>query len=54
MVSDFFLPKGGKALVAKYPLRRAGMPNLTVTVNDPHDATTHVKSRSTDVPMIDD
>ena len=29
------------------------MPNLTVTVNDTHDATTHVKSRSTDVPMID-
>ena len=53
ILSDFFLPKGCKALVSKYPLRRAGMPNLTVTVNDPHDATTHVKSRSTDVPMID-
>ena len=53
ILSDFFLPKGGKALVAKYPLRRAGMPNPTVTVNDPHDATVHAKSRSTDVPMID-
>ena len=25
ILSDFFLPKGGKALIAKYPLRRAGM-----------------------------
>ena len=29
------------------------MPNSTVTVNDPHDVATRVKSRSTDVPMID-
>ena len=53
ILSDFFLPKGGKAPVAKHPLRRAGMPNSTVTVNDPHDVATRVKSRSTDVPMID-
>ena len=53
ILSDFFLPKGGKAPVAKYPLRRAGMPTSTVTENDPHDGVTRVKSRSTDVPMID-
>ena len=46
ILSDFFLPKGGK-------VRRAGIPNLTVTVNDSYDDTTHVKNRSTDVPMID-
>ena len=39
--------------MAKYPLRRAGIPNSTVTVNEPHDVATCVKSRSTDVPMID-
>ena len=53
ILSDFFLPKGGKAPVAKYPLRRAGIPNSTVTVNEPHDVATRVKSRSTDVPIID-
>ena len=53
ILSDFFLPKGGKAPMTKYPLRRAGIPNLTVTVNDSYDDTTHVKNRSTDVPMID-
>ena len=53
ILSDFFLPKGGKAPVAKYPLRRAGIPNSPVIVNEPHDVATRVKSRSTDVPMID-
>jgi len=53
ILSDFFLPKGGKAPVAKYPLSRADIPNPTVTVNEPHDVATRVKSRSTDVPMID-
>ena len=45
--------KGGKAPVAKYPLRRAGIPNSTIAVKEPHDVATGVKSRSTDVPMID-
>ena len=53
ILSDFFLPKGDKAPVAKYPLRRAGIPNSIVTVNEPHDVATRFKSRSTDVPMID-
>ena len=53
ILSDFFLPKGGKAPVAKYPLRSAGMPTSTVTVNEPHDVAMRGKSRSTDVPMID-
>ena len=53
ILSDFFLPKGGKAPVAKYPLRRAGIPNSTVVVKEPHDVATGVKSQSTDVPMID-
>ena len=37
ILSDFFLPKGSKAPMTKYPLRRAGIPNLTVTVNDSYD-----------------
>ena len=53
ILSDFFLPKGGKAPVAKYSLRGAGIPNSTVVVEEPHDVATGVKSRSTDVPMID-
>ena len=53
ILSDFFLPKGGKAPVAKHPLRRAGIPNPTVAVKEPHDVTTCVKSRSADVPMVD-
>ena len=53
ILSDFFLPKGGKTPVAKYPLRRAGIPNSTVAVKEPHDVATCVKSRSTDVPMVD-
>ena len=53
ILSDFFLLKGGKAPVAKYPLRRAGIPNPTVAVKEPHDVATCVKSRSTDVPMVD-
>ena len=53
ILSDFFLPKGGKAPVAKYPLPRAGIPNPTVAAKEPHDVATCVKSRSTDVPMID-
>ena len=34
-------------------MRRAGIPNSAVTVNEPQDVATHVKSRSADVPMID-
>ena len=49
-----FCPKEAKHLRPNiHPLRRAGMPNSTVAVNEPHDVATGVKSRSTDVPMID-
>ena len=53
ILSDFFQPKGGKATVAKYPQSRADIPHPTVTANEPHNVATCVKSRSTDVPMID-
>ena len=53
ILSDFFLPKGGKAPTAKYPLRRAGIPNSMIAEKEPHDVATGVKNRSTDVPMID-
>ena len=52
ILSDFFLPKGGKAPVTKHPLRRAGIPN-SVAVHEPQDVAKEVKNRSTDVPMID-
>ena len=47
ILSDFFLPKGSKAPAARYPLRRAGIPNPTITGKESH------KNQSTDVPMID-
>ena len=53
ILSDFFLPKGGKAPAAKYPLRRAGIPNSIIAEKEPHDVATGVKNQSTDVPMID-
>ena len=53
ILSDFFLPKGGKAPAARYPLRRAGIPNPTIAGKEPHDVATGVKNQSTDVPMID-
>ena len=53
ILSDFFPPKGGKAPMPNYPLRRAGIPNLTVTESDSYDGAKHVKNRPTDVPMID-
>ena len=46
ILSDFFLPKGGKAPVAKHPLRRAGIPNPTVAVKEPHDVATCEESVS--------
>ena len=53
ILSDFFLPKGGKVPAAKYPLRRAGIPNLIIAEKEPYDVATGVKNQSTDVPMID-
>ena len=53
ILSDFFLPKGGKAPAARYPLRRAGIPNPTITGKEPQDVAIGVKNQSTDVPMID-
>ena len=53
ILSDFFVPKGGKAPAAKYPLRRAGIPNSIIAEKEPHDVATGVKNQSTDVPMID-
>ena len=53
ILSDFFLPKGGKAPAARYPLRRAGIPNSTITGKEPQDGAICVKNQSTDVPMID-
>ena len=53
ILSDFFLPKGGKAPAARYPLRRAGIPNSILAGKEPHNDATCVKNQSTDVPMID-
>ena len=53
ILSDFFLPKGGKTPTARYPLRRAGIPNLIIAEKEPCDVATGVKNQSTDVPMID-
>ena len=53
ILSDFFLPKGGKAPAARYPLHRAGIPNSTITGKEPQDGAICVKNQSTDVPMID-
>ena len=53
ILSDFFLPKGGRAPAARYPLRRAGIPNPTITGKEPQDVAIGVKNQSTDVPMID-
>ena len=49
----FFCPKGGKTPTARYPLRRAGIPNLIIAEKEPCDVATGVKNQSTDVPMID-
>ena len=48
-----FWPKGGKAPAARYPLRRAGIPNPTMTGKEPQDVAIGVKNQSIDVPMID-
>ena len=48
ILSDFFLPKRSKAPAARYLLRRAGIPNPTITGKESQD-----KNQSTDVPMID-
>ena len=53
ILSDFFLPKGSKAPAARYPLRRAGIPNPTITGKESQDGAIGVKNQSTDVPMID-
>ena len=53
ILSDFFLPKGGKAPAARYPLRRAGIPNSIMAGKEPQDVATGVKNQATDVPMID-
>ena len=37
ILSDFFLPKGGKAPVAKHSLSRADISNPIVTANEPHE-----------------
>ena len=53
ILSDFFLPKGGKVPAARYPLRRAGISNPTITGKEPQDVAIGVKNQSIDVPMID-
>ena len=53
ILSDFFLPKGGKAPVAKYPRSRADFTNPIVIGNESHEVPMSVKRQSTDVPMID-
>ena len=53
VLSDFFLSKGSKAPAARYPLRRADIPNPTITGKDFQDGAIGVKNQSTDVPMID-
>ena len=53
ILSDFFLPKGGKAPAARYPLRRAGIPNSIMAGKEPQDVATGVKNQATDAPMID-
>ena len=53
IMSDFFLPKGSKTQTSKFPLRRAGLPNLVATGKEPKDVSAESKNHSTDVPMID-
>ena len=53
ILSDFFLPKGGKAPITRYPRSRADFTNPIVIENESHEVPMSVKGRSTDVPMID-
>ena len=53
IMSDFFLPKGSKTQTSKFPLRRAGLPNLVTTGKEPKDVSAESKNHNTDVPMID-
>ena len=53
IMSDFFLPKGSKTQTSKFPLRRAGLPNLVATGKEPKDVSAESKNHNTDVPMID-
>ena len=53
ILSDFFLPKGDKALTAKVSPRKSGLPNSIIAEKENPDVTTAVKNWSTDVPMID-
>ena len=52
IISDFFLPKGSKTQTSKFPLRRAGLPNLVATGKKLKNVSAESENHN-DVPVID-